>query len=99
MVGLIGIYGEPSSDTKHLTWEYLSSVHNMVDLPWIVLGDFNEILMGSEKDGGVVRSQRCMQNFQNSVDDCNLFDMGFVGDICIWRRGKNRQRLDQAVYD
>lgn len=95
----MGLYGEPSRDSKHLTWEYLCSLHNMIDLPWFVLGDFNEMLMGSEKEGGALRPQRCMQSFRDTLNECNLFDMGFVGDIFTWRRGETRERKDRAVCD
>jgi hypothetical protein len=71
----------------------------MVDLPWVMVGDFNEILYSHEKEGGSVRSQRCMQAFRDTLVDCNLEDMGYSGDIFTWRRGKIRERLDRAVCD
>jgi hypothetical protein len=49
---LTGSYGEPSSDKKYLSWEYIRSLHDDIDLPWILMGDFNEILYSSEKEGG-----------------------------------------------
>jgi hypothetical protein len=30
---------------------------------------------------------------------CNLEDMGYIGDIFTWRRGRMRERLDRAVCD
>lgn len=93
------LYGEPSGDRKHLTWEYLHSLHNMIDLPWIMVEDFNEILVGSEKEGGDLRLQRSMQAFRDALDDCNLFYLGFVGDIFTWRRGRIREILDPTVCD
>ena len=47
-----GFYSEPSSDRKHLSWEYLRGLHTLADLPWIVGGDFDEILQAHEKEGG-----------------------------------------------
>jgi hypothetical protein len=52
---LTSFYGEPSSDRKHLSWDYLRSLHTAIDLPWIVMGDFNEILYSTEKEGGAMR--------------------------------------------
>jgi hypothetical protein len=46
-----GFYGEPSSDRKHLSWDYIRSLHAEFDLPWIMVGDFNEILYSNEKKG------------------------------------------------
>jgi hypothetical protein len=50
---ITGIYGEPSADRKQLTWNYIRELHAMVDLPWVMLGDFNEILSNSEKEGAI----------------------------------------------
>ena len=55
-----GLYGEPRGDRKHLTWDYLRGLQAMVDLPWVVAGDFNEILQAREKEGGLhVPSDAC----------------------------------------
>jgi hypothetical protein len=94
-----GIYGEPRGDQKHLTWGYMRDLKAMVDLPWVLLGDFNEILIGAEKEGGNLRPQRCMQAFRGALSDCNLEDLGYVGDQFTWRRGRMRERLDRAVSD
>ncbi|XP_051221114.1 uncharacterized protein [Lolium perenne] len=93
----IGFYGEPSSDTKHLSWDYIRSLHAAIDLPWIMVGDFNEIRYSNEKEGGASRSLRCMQAFRDVLNDRDLEDMGYEGDIFTWRRGKIRERLDRAV--
>jgi exonuclease III len=74
---LTGVYGEPSGDRKHLTWDCLRSLSAMINLPWMMLGDFNEILYGAEKDGGNQRPQRCMQAFRDALSFCNLH--GFLG--------------------
>lgn len=66
-------------------------------LPWLVIGDFNEILYHYEKEGGRARSQRKLQNFHEALDDCELVDIGFTGDMFTWQRGKIRERLDRGV--
>lgn len=84
---LTGIYGEPSWGQKHITWEALRTLHGQMSLPWLVLGDFNEILFNYEKEGGRPRSQLAMQAFHDALNDCELEDMGYVGDLFTWRRG------------
>ena len=54
---LTSIYGKPRWEHKHVTWETMRSLHNGSDLPWLMLGDFNEILFHHEKEGGRARSQ------------------------------------------
>jgi hypothetical protein len=61
------------------------------------MGDFNEILYNSEKEGGRARTQRQLQAFHDVLSECGLNDMGFTGDLYTWRRGKIRERLDRAV--
>jgi hypothetical protein len=62
-----GLYGEPSGERKFLTWDYICDLKQRSNLPWLVAGDFNEIMYGHEKEGGNVRLQRCMQAFRDCL--------------------------------
>ncbi|KAK3231837.1 hypothetical protein Dsin_003718 [Dipteronia sinensis] len=44
---------------------------------WMCIGDFNEILLDSEKEGGADRKQVLMDNFRHTLDHCRLEDLGF----------------------
>lgn len=79
-----GVYGEPEWNQKHLTWDALSSIKGDLRMPWLLMGDFNEILYNLEKEGGRPRPQRQMQAFHDVLIECNLNDMGFVGDRFTW---------------
>jgi hypothetical protein len=70
-----------------------------MQIPWLVLGDFNEILFNYEKEGGRPRAQQAMQAFHDALKDCELEDMGYVGDLFTWRRGNMRERLDRGVVN
>lgn len=39
-----GIYGEPRSDKKDLTWKAMRTLNAHAKKPWLVSGDFNEVL-------------------------------------------------------
>jgi hypothetical protein len=45
----------------------------------LVLGDFNEILFASEKEGGAPHAQCYMQDFQDCLSQCSLEDLGYIG--------------------
>jgi hypothetical protein len=94
---MTGIYGEPRWDDKYMTWDRIRALKNNSNLPWIILGDFNEIMFSHEKEGGNPRPQGFMQAFRNVLDDCGLEDIGFTGDQFTWKRGRIRERLDRAV--
>jgi hypothetical protein len=98
-----GIYGESKTELKHLTWALMQDLHAQCKLPWICAGDFNEVLHQHEKEGGCPRPQACMDRFKAALEDCELHDLGFVGDVFTWRNKQFREedyireRLDRAV--
>lgn len=47
------------------------------NLPWIMMGDFNEVLLGSEKFGGRPVNIRRALKFQDCLDACGMIDIGF----------------------
>ncbi|XP_021764895.1 uncharacterized protein LOC110729440 [Chenopodium quinoa] len=58
----------------------------------------------SEKDGGAVRRESCMDAFRGAIDSCELRDLGYKGCIFTWQRGNHvdtfvRERLDRFLGD
>ena len=49
------------------------------DIPWVIFGDFNEIVHPDEKLGSLDRDARQMEGFRECLSDCGLVDLGFVG--------------------
>jgi hypothetical protein len=96
---LTGFYGEPRWEDKYKTWDRIRDLHSQSNLPWALIGDFNEILYSFEKEGGNPRPKTYMQAFRDGLNDCNLEDMGYSGDIFTWRRGRIREQLDRALVN
>lgn len=94
---MTGIYGEPSWDCKDRTYRLLRDLQVQSSLPWTILGDFNEILFSSEKEGGALRNQSRLQAFQDALSDYSLEDIGYIGDKFTWFRGGLKERLDRAI--
>jgi hypothetical protein len=61
------------------------------------MGDLNEIFYNHEKDGGCVHPERYRTTFHRALDECELEDVGFIGDPFTWHRGAMRERLDRGV--
>ncbi|XP_074303811.1 uncharacterized protein LOC141638297 [Silene latifolia] len=96
-----GFYGWPAVTDRHLSWELLRLLHSQSALPWVCIGDFNEIIYSTEMKGGS-RAQWQMNNFQSAVDDCRLRDVPWEGYTFTYDNGQageaNRQcRLDRAL--
>jgi hypothetical protein len=48
-------------------------------LPWVCIGDFNEILKKEEQFGPNIREEYLMEGFREAVDVCQLCDMRYIG--------------------
>ncbi|XP_065623699.1 uncharacterized protein LOC136065014 [Quercus suber] len=99
---ITGFYGHPDTAQRKASWKLLEELGSRFHLPWLCLGDFNEILSNSEKQGGAIRSQQQMDGFRNAINNCNLRDLGFNGSNFTWcnmREGPDRiyMRLDRAL--
>uniref|UniRef100_A0A2N9GNM8 Reverse transcriptase domain-containing protein n=1 Tax=Fagus sylvatica TaxID=28930 RepID=A0A2N9GNM8_FAGSY len=71
-------------------------------LPWLCVGDFNEILEQSEKRGLLDRSLQKMLEFRSALNSCQLIDIGYHGPIFTWDNGRHgaanvQERLDRAT--
>ena len=96
-----GIYGFAESARKQETWSLLRSLHRRSSLPWMCVGDFNELLWSHEKLGLAPRQECKMKEFHDVLDECGLMDLGYVGDKFTWwdkrAGGLVLERLDKAV--
>ena len=50
---LTAVYANPNSAvTRNVLWEYFNYFAITTTLPWVVIGDFNELVSSSDKKGG-----------------------------------------------
>lgn len=91
-----GIYGFAAQGERVLTWDFLRTLAAQSSLPWLVAGDFNEILCNAEKSGGPQRGGAPMARFRETLVDCGLSDMGFVGSRFTWSNRFTKERLDRG---
>jgi hypothetical protein len=74
-----GILWFAETHRHHESWNLLRLLHQQSSLPWCCVGDYNELTSIDEKVGGVIRSERQMQDFRDAIDSCGFIDLGFVG--------------------
>ena len=96
------VYGEAQVNERYKTWDTLRGIVGNNNQPWVVVGDFNEVLQGQEHDGVGNRSQAQMDAFQDALDTCELTDIGYTGIPWTFEKkvagGTFTQvRLDRAV--
>ncbi|XP_019192832.1 PREDICTED: uncharacterized protein LOC109187166 [Ipomoea nil] len=78
------------------------SLETRSSLPWIVVGDFNDITSLSEKRGAHSHPESLIEGFNDALSGCRLNDLGMIGGRFTWERGHGtdawvEERLDRAV--
>jgi len=95
-----GIYGWPETSHKAKTCDLIRDLSRQCELPWLLGGDFNEVLFHFEKRGGDSKSQAILDMFGDTLETCGLYDLGFSGYEFTWenrREGADiiEERLDR----
>ncbi|CAM8911363.1 unnamed protein product [Rhodiola kirilowii] len=72
-------YGAPVVSSRLFSWALLRRLHSLSNRPWMVFGDFNEVLYSSEVKGGRGRHNWQMTNFRLALEDCGLSDLRCEG--------------------
>lgn len=96
------IYASPIPTTREALWNHLGNLRNLVTDPWMLIGDFNEILHPSEVRGGSFSPRAAM--FAGMMEQCGLIDLGSIGSFFTWFRKAAGHRpiskkLDRAITD
>ncbi|XP_075649874.1 uncharacterized protein LOC142620385 [Castanea sativa] len=82
-----------------MLWEYLSVVANIHNLPWVIAGDFNELLSNDEKFGSRPVNLSRALSFKERMDACNMADLGFQGPRFTWSNDHGVSSLIQERLD
>lgn len=102
-----GFYGHPETSQRRYSWELLRKLHSVPNfgaMPWILGGDFNEILYAHEKVGGNIRLFSQMKDFREALEECNLNTIPGADSGWTWssRRGDGlfvKEKLDRFLVN
>ena len=99
---IIGFYGNPDTNRRKESWELLQFLNAQFHMPWVCMGDFNEILLSSEKWGGLERPQQQIDGFRKVVNVCGFMDLGYERLDFTWCNQRSageriRLRLDKVL--
>jgi hypothetical protein len=95
-------YGYPERERRRQAWELLKELRDMSDLPWCVVGDFNDLLSQEDKRGTNPHPNWLCNGFRSAVSDCDLTDIQLEGYPYTWVKSRGRphvieERLDRAM--
>lgn len=84
-----GIYASPHLVNRLIFWDQLWNFLIANSLPWVLLGDFNEIICASEKLGSGPLSPPSLsitriREFRKMLGNCNVLDLGFERPRFTW---------------
>ncbi|KAL4347289.1 hypothetical protein GQ457_17G007720 [Hibiscus cannabinus] len=97
-----GFHGYYTESMKHLNWSLFDRLRQASSLPWLIGGDFNELLFHSEKEGGRRNPRALIDNFReclhrNDLFDCKPSSGWFTFTYNNGSHGTIRERLDCFV--
>ena len=93
------MYASPRFHKRCVLWNNLKNAANLHDKPWVIVRDFNEVLLEGDKYGGRSISSSRSLLFKECLDHCSMVDMGFVGPRFTWTNKRNFSALVQERID
>lgn len=96
---LSAIYGSLRFAERCLLWENLNYVTESHSMRWVIVRDFNEILMGDDKFGGRPINLSKALRFQECLEHCRMIDIGFLGPRYTWSNHRPLSQLIQEIID
>ncbi|XP_074298560.1 uncharacterized protein LOC141629460 [Silene latifolia] len=91
---LFMVYGFNRVVERIPLWQSLESMKHMASGPWVVMGDFNNVLAMNERVGSVVTASE-MKGFQDCVDECGIMDLPLEYAFFTWT---NKQKPGSMVF-
>jgi len=92
------VYGHPIRKLRNILWERIERIAITRQGPWLMCGDFNEILNANEKRGGRIRQNWSFVDFQNMVSTFKVSDLPFTGNNMTWV-GKRKTHTIECWLD
>lgn len=94
-------YGIPERSRRRESWNIIRSLSTRSHLPWFIFGDFNDMLLSTDKKGVHPHPQYLLNGFRSAIEDCSLLELDLVGGKFTWEKSKGtpewvRERLDRA---
>ncbi|XP_075479011.1 uncharacterized protein LOC142519881 [Primulina tabacum] len=98
---LTGFYGYPERHRRRESWRLLQTIAAASNLPWCVIGDFNDLLHTEDKRGLVDHPEWLFRGFRDTINECALQELKLQGYPFTWFRCRGKpnaieERLDRA---
>ncbi|XP_074346861.1 uncharacterized protein LOC141685668 [Apium graveolens] len=89
---LTGFYGFPERARIRESWGLLKMLAGVSDLPWVVLGDFNDMVNISDKKGNCAHPQSLLDGFKRTIEECGLIELELTGGSYTWEKSRDHSK-------
>ncbi|KAH7838717.1 hypothetical protein Vadar_030280 [Vaccinium darrowii] len=83
------VYAPPKRHERSKFWDSFVKMGRESQMPWLCIGDFNEISSIWEKQEGAEVSSNRIEKFQALISDCALMDLEFKGNPYTWSNNQS----------
>ncbi|XP_062116903.1 uncharacterized protein LOC133830841 [Humulus lupulus] len=88
------VYGFNEVRGREALWLDLKDLKSNIDEPWMIVGDFNEILNYDERAGSK-NHKKPSESFKECVMYCQMEDLKFSGSFFTWN---NKQKPEERIF-
>lgn len=92
------VYGLHTIEERTSLWTTLITLDTTIG-PWLIMGDFNSILLMEDKEVDSQVQEHETRNFKNFVEDCHLSELPSVEISYTWTKGHVYSRIDKAIVN
>ncbi|XP_074336668.1 uncharacterized protein LOC141673834 [Apium graveolens] len=94
-------YGMPERTRRKQSWELIYKLSTVSTLPWCIMGDFNDLLYPTDKEGTHPHPNYLMNGFRNALEMSSLSEIDLSGGRFTWEKGRGtnawvKERLDRG---
>ncbi|GAA0157717.1 hypothetical protein LIER_14923 [Lithospermum erythrorhizon] len=80
-------------------WEYLTRLGTLINMPWLVLGDFKYFLCPQDKRGGQALTTYLLDDLKEYVMATSLVDAPSSGSFYTWTNVSLWSKLDRVLMN
>ncbi|KAL2931584.1 hypothetical protein RDABS01_036994 [Bienertia sinuspersici] len=95
------VYAPTKHSQRIAIWKKIENIATSIALPWLCIGDFNQIANSSEKRGGRIPKENRMRMFNDFMQNCAFIDLGASGNKFTWFNKRRShpiyERLDRCL--
>ena len=81
-----GIYAPAQPCHKDAFWAHLRNLNGVIDKPWCIIGDFNELEYPDDKQGGAMATPSRLTRLPCFLNSCQGVSLPVLGRSFTWKK-------------